>query len=125
MRDERDGRDGQEPTCNVRSSTFWKHPTSDPGIPPTGRAVQLRSVLCSRLLPFALVSLFSPVARASLICARIHAAAHTPGVAGVGLTVVVYEAPAEVYEPGIGGILSARRRRPITSRLDVIKRVAR
>jgi hypothetical protein len=124
MRDERDGRDGQEPTCDVRSSTFWKHPTSDPGIPPTGRAVQLRSVLCSRLLPFTLVALFSPVARASLICIRIHDTAHTPGVAGVGLTVAVHKTNAEVHEPRVGGILGTRRRRPITGRLDVVKGMA-
>lgn len=74
--------------------------------------------------PLALVSPFPSASRVSLIRLRIHGAAHTPGVAGVGLTVVVYEAPAEVYEPGVGGIFGTRRRRPITGRLDVVKGMA-
>ena len=93
-------------------------------IPSPGLPVQLRSVLCCRLLPFALVSPFSPVARVSLIRLRSHVTAHTPGVACVGLSVVVYEASAEVYEPGVGGIFGTRRCRPITGRLDVGKGMA-
>lgn len=45
-------------------------------------------------------------------------------MACVGLTVVVDEAPAEVDEPGVGGILGACRRRPVASRLDVVKGMA-
>ena len=62
--------------------------------------------------------------RALLIRIRTHATAHTPGVACVGLIVVVYEAPAEIYEPGVGGILGTRCRRPVASRLDVVKGMA-
>lgn len=85
------------------------------------------AVLCSQLLPFAVVSPFSPVSqvpRASLICIRVRATAHTPGVAGVGLTVAVHETNAEVHEPRVGAILGTRGRRPITSRLDIVKGMA-
>jgi hypothetical protein len=83
--------------------------------------------LCSRLLPFAVVSPFSPVSqvpRASLICIRIRATAHTPGVAAEGLTVAVHEANPKVHEPRVGAILGTRGRRPITGRLDIAKGMA-
>lgn len=82
------------------------------------------AVLCFRLLPFALVSPVSLVPRASLIRIRMHATAYTPSVAGVGLTVVVHEANAEVHEPRVGAILGTRGRRPITGRLDIAKGMA-
>ena len=65
---------------------------------------------------------FSPIPiTESLVRLHIHAAAHTPGVACVGLTVVVHKASAEVYEPGVGGIFGISRHRPIASRLDIVK----
>ena len=85
------------------------------------------AVLCSRLLPFAVVSPFSPVSQvppSSLILIRMHATAYTPDLAAEGLTVVVHEANAEVHEPRVGAILGTRRRRPITRRLDIAKGMA-
>jgi hypothetical protein len=34
---------------------------------------------------------------------------------------MVHKASAEVYEPGVGGIFGIGRRRPIASRLDIVK----
>ena len=85
------------------------------------------AVLCSRLLPFAVVSPFSPVSqvpRASLICIRIRATAYTPNLTAESLTVAVHEANAEVHEPRVRAILGTRGRRPITSRLDIVKGMA-
>ena len=85
------------------------------------------AVLCFRLFSFPLVSRFSPVSLvppSSLILIRIRATAHTPNLAAKGLTVAVHEADAEVHEPRVGAILGTRGRRPITSRLDIVKGMA-
>ena len=82
------------------------------------------AVLCSRLLSFAVVSPVSLVPPSSLILIRIRATAHTPNLAAKGLTVAVHEADAEVHEPRVGAILGTRGRRPITSRLDIVKGMA-
>ena len=82
----------------------------------------LLSTLVFRVcLAFSPVSLVPP---SSLILIRLHVTAHTPGVAGVGLTVAVHEANAEVHEPRVGPILGTRGRRPITGRLNIAKGMA-
>jgi len=52
---------------------------------------------------------------------RIVAPAHTPGVAGAGLIVVVHKAIAEEHDPREGRIDCERLRRPVVGRLDAGK----